>query len=140
MLYAAPMPFGMQLCDTLAIDCTITLSGNARMGLYKYDYTTGLPGALIVDAGAVALTVAIKEFTFAQKVVGDCWIASIFDTASTHRIGAANAAGTYIGGSDFQTARTGLQVAQTYGPLPDPFTPSSTVSAVVPLMAMKRAV
>lgn len=138
-LYIQNMPFGMQLCDTLAIECTVA-AGNARMGLYKYDYTTGQPGALIVDAGAVALTVAIKEFTFAQKVVGDCWIACLFDGAPTMRTGANGQPGTWYGAADFQTSRTGLAIAQTYGPLPDPFPAGAALSSTPPLMAMKRAV
>jgi hypothetical protein len=138
LLFAHPMSFGIQLCDTLAMECTVAL-GNTRMGLYKYDYTTGLPGALIVDAGAVALTVAIKELTFTQKVVGDCWIASIFDAGPTMRSG-TGATSAWIGAADFQTVRLGIQVSQTYGPLPDPFPAGGAVSALAPLMAMKRAV
>jgi hypothetical protein len=137
-LYAQPIGFGVQLIDTLALECT-TATGNARMGLYAYNYTTGLPGALIVDGGAVALSVAIKELTFTQKVVGDCWIASIFDAGPTMRIGGSGSGGSDIGSADFQTVRKGIQVAQTYGALPDPFPAGAVVSSSAPLMAVKRA-
>lgn len=53
-------------CNRLRCECTTAVaSGTARLGLYKMDPATGLPGALVVDAGTVTLdATGVKTVSF----------------------------------------------------------------------------
>ncbi len=141
-LYVVPFAVG----DTatfarIGIDVTVADAGkSARLGIYSW--SDGVPGARILDAGAVSVgTTGIKEITISQALdAGMYGLALVGDGTPTIRANsvapiAAFAIGTATPGvADYRMSR-----AFTYAALPDPWgTPSyASGSTDLPVIFMR---
>ena len=130
-LYAVPLT----VPGTTTFDRIILLGseavGNARMGIYSS--SAGAPGALILDAGAVALGAVNTTITISQELTGPekYWLAIVFD--STPNVAVAQPVGI----------APWAELTFTYAALPNPYgTVNSyilTGTAAVPQMALRTA-
>lgn len=74
--------------DRIGINVTGTGAGNARLGIYLADATTGLPTTVVLDAGTVALNTATGvQLTISQSLTADThyWLAYVADVSATIR-------------------------------------------------------
>jgi len=125
------------------IGAEVTTAGSAgsvlRLGIYEHDYTTDLPGALLLDAGTIDGTSAtFQEITISQALTpGIYWFSSVAQVASlTARTGNIQMApwlspGTTsaaTGSAPLRWPRTGATVT---GALPNPAAPTNTVNSAL---------
>ena len=84
--------------DRIAVNVGIAGSAGAvvRLGIYSPSATTGLPGALVLDAGTVASdSTGFKEITISQALnTGLYWLSVVSQTATC----SLRRPGTFIGG------------------------------------------
>jgi len=121
----APIYIGKRQAFTaIGIYITAGTAGNIRFGLYKADGTGGQPGTLLLDAGAMAQSIAAQnDIAIAQTLEqGWYWPALVIDVACTvNAIGSGDVSGFFSGYTDGNIESSRLTVAHTYGALPTPF-------------------
>jgi len=109
---------------TIGIEQTTSTTGNYRLGVY-YDIS-GEPGTILFDAGSVAMggSAGFKSIAISQTVApGWYWLALNASVTPTVRAYNQTSCLDWLGstsGTD-TTKHPGLQVASTFGTLPDPF-------------------
>lgn len=130
-----PIPRGCTL-DRLGVNQgALADAGNVRLGVYR-DNGSGKPGALVLDAGTVALNTSAAAFlqkTISQVIAtaDDLWIAGV---TQGHTSGpsmttlAADIPGVGVTGTPASAVYNGYTVTGVSGALPDPFGASSTTS------------
>lgn len=107
----------------------------ARLGIYENDVSTGLPGALLLDAGDT-LTISSageKEITISQALVGGrwYWLALNCESGATLTSFATNQTSMNWWGKMSGSVQGGLiRLTQTYGSMPSPFPSVSAASFV----------
>ncbi len=120
--FAVPAPLTV---DQIALN--VTISGGAgkllRLGVYGA-LANGQPGALLADSGALAAdSVAVMAATIAVTFLPGVqyWLTVLSDgTPTTSNLNGVSAPFGNTSASD-GAARPGVQRAQAYGALPDPF-------------------
>lgn len=129
-MYAVPFHVGVsQAFDRIAVaNVTGVATAVLRVGLYQD--SSGVPGALIVDAGTIDLSTGtgIKEVTINQTLSGKVWLACVPQTAlpsAILRLGhimipEVGTASPYSAFGGMARSITGIT-----GALPDPFGTSS---------------
>lgn len=131
-LYGCPIfvPLSVTL-TAIGIEVTTNATGNVQLGMYNDN--GGTPGSLLFDAGNVSTGSpnAFKSISISQAVSpGWYWLAGIFSaTPAVRAITTANSLHLlgFSSGTD-TTVHTGLNVAQAYGALPNPFTAAPSLS------------
>lgn len=117
-LYAQPFFAPGASINRIGVEVTAAVAGNCRVGLAANN--GGLPGSLILDAGALDTGAAgVKEATVNLALPSDwVWLLCVFDAAPTMRrlIGGC----TWWSGSASPALASGtsLSAALTYGALP----------------------
>jgi hypothetical protein len=130
-LYAHPFNVPQAVTYTVvSIEVTTFATGNARLGVYANN--AGVPGALILDAGAVSTGTANGEKTIAISLArnpGKVWLAAVFDAAPSVRLMTSASGLHWLGASSGTDTNIhmGVSVAFTYAALPDPFTAGSVL-------------
>jgi hypothetical protein len=124
--------------DRIACYTSSAAAGNVRMGIYNDN--AGVPGSLVLDAGAMAVGGTSNILTISQLLTGPAkyWLVSLFSAGPTMYVYNASA---FIGSGaalSVLSATCGAQRAFAYAALPDPFTPSGAVTfaPVVSLRAL----
>jgi hypothetical protein len=119
-------------------------TGNARVGIYA-DNGNNYPGALVVDAGAVATTsTGVKAFTTGLPVTLDpglYWLAYVHNNATTAPTMRAFAVASLLPVLGYAStlptnAQFGWSVAFTYAALPATFTAGGAAITAVPIWAV----
>jgi hypothetical protein len=89
LLHVVPVVFPSDVTlDRISIDCSVTNSANARLGLYE-NASSGLarPGTLLVDSGSFALSVTTgaNDQTISEALTGGTlyWAVLNLDAAAT---------------------------------------------------------
>ena len=133
-LYATALliPRDMTL-DRICFEVTTAGAGGtkARLGIYN-DGTDLYPGALLVDAGEVAVdTTGLKTIIISQALTkGIYWLAVVTD--GTPKTYYETEVPNILGDStSLYRTRAGWRVAHTYAALPDPFTAGGAVENYV---------
>jgi len=103
-----------------------TLKAGASIQLGIYRDSSGVPGALVLDAGNVsAAATGLKTIVIAQTLTpGWYWLVGLASDTPTVRACSINSALRFLGsptGLDVVN-HVGWSVAQAYGALPNPFT------------------
>ena len=124
-LYGTPLvvPYKLTLAS-LMIFCTLNPAGNVRLGVYRSD-ASYLPGALLLDAGAVAIGTTGSKIAVVNRVLvpGVYWMAAVFDTSTpTIRVGGLPCAWMGFTSQSDLVFKDGVDAAFAYAALPDPFT------------------
>jgi len=134
-LYAVPVFVEQDTpIDTLAINVA-SGTGNLRFGVY-YPTSSGLPGALLSEAGTVAVTAAFKTVSASITLpAGYSFLA--LESDSTPTVAHFQAA-VAIFGTDGASVLGGCYVAHTYGTLPSDFG-SPTFQTVAPRIMFRVA-
>lgn len=134
VLYACPIFVSTTTTLTaIGIEVTTGATGNVKLGMYLD--SSGTPGALRFDAGAVstATPAAFKSIAISQVLTPAWyWLAGVFSATPTVRaLTTANSLHLlgFSSGTD-TVIHTGVSVAFSYAALPDPFTGGSTLAAV----------
>ena len=103
---------------------------HARLGIYKDQQ--GVPGDLVIDAGAVDVTtIAAVEATISKTLFGKYWLTVIFESASSLQITLQSSASTNVGDYGAEGPVGGANVLRpsvTYGPLPSTYPSVTTAS------------
>ena len=127
--------------DRIGLNCTVTASGNVRMGIYSN--SGGQPGALVLDAGAMALATGDNVITINQALPpGFYWLGCVFDQASTLSSCASTTQAntiTMVGVAAITDNASQIYGAHTYGALPDPFPTVVYVSGTGSIIMALRA-
>lgn len=125
--------------DRIACYTSSGAAGNVRQGIYQDN--GGIPGALVLDAGAMAVGATSNVITISQSLSGPAkyWLACVFSAGPTMYLWNGSA---FIGSANpwagFSPV-TGAQRAFTYAALPDPFTPTAGGAAATPVMSLRAA-
>lgn len=119
--------------DQLVVEVTtLVASGSARLGIYNADINWQ-PTSLILDAGTVATdTTGIKSISISQVLAPGRYLFAVVTNSSTHQFRTARGGSRLFGYSPAlgTTIFTGsVQVAFTFGVLPDPGTAWDTINA-----------
>jgi hypothetical protein len=132
----------------IGINVTTGATGSpvmARLGIYK-DHK-GVPGASVVDAGEVDVTmIAAVEATISKTLFGRYWLAVIFESATSLQITPQSSASTHVGDYGAEGPVGGANVLRptvTYGPLPSTYptvTASDFATANIPRMWLRSGV
>ncbi len=142
ILYLTPFLVGVTATFTrIGLEVTSLASGAARLGIYNF--TGGLPGPLVLDAGTINTgSAAVLEVTISQKLApGWYFLAVVFNATPSVRFGAAPTTFMPMAGWGFNVAPGNLgefiNKTFTYAALPNPFgTPTYTTGAG-PLMHLR---
>lgn len=134
ILYATPYPIpATRTYDRLSIS-TAGGSGNGRFGIYAD--SGGVPGALVLDAGASALG-GLINLTISQSLTGPekYWLAAVFsaNTGNILRI----SANILIPNNSSGTMFSAVQRTFTYAALPDPFGTIAGYDLSGPLISLR---
>jgi hypothetical protein len=126
ILYAVPFYVGASTTFTeIGIEVTTLVAlSNVRLGIYNMG--AGVPGSLVLDAGAVG-TAAVAYSAIAINQVltpGWYWLGGVFSHTPYVRAKATTQVHEGLGltTNEDVTSHPGWSVAQAYGALPDPFT------------------
>lgn len=141
VLYATPIFTPLSATVSLiGVEVTTFATGNVHLGMYKD--SSGVPGALLFDAGAVSTGTAngLKSIgSLAQALnPGWYWLACVFDATPAVRAVTATSCLHQLGftsGTD-TTVHPGWSVAFTYAALPDPFTGGGALMTTNPPRVM----
>ena len=141
-MYFQRLWFPGQTIDRMAIEVTTGDAGNARLGLYL-DNGSGIPGALLLDAGTVDTTsIALVEasFTAINLPATMVWTAALFEAAPECRCGTATNTGRN-GVSSLSAGIRGWIATQSYGALPStaPAFNDAAGATNIPLIAIKKS-
>lgn len=140
-LYATPIFTPLAATVTvIGLEITAFAAGNVRLGVYRD--SNGVPGALLLDAGAVGTGTpnGFKSIGSLSQALtpGWYWLACVFDATPTVRAltasGSMHALG-FTSGTD-TTIHAGWSVAFTYAALPDPFTGGGALMTTNPPRVM----
>lgn len=121
-MYASPIMFRQaKTLDRIACNIGTGAAGNARLGIYNHDVTTGLPGSLLLDAGTVDVsTTGGKEIVISQALAARTlyWLVYLSDVGASVR--ALQAASLDAGMATVSETGNyhGVYFTQTYGALP----------------------
>lgn len=116
----------------------------ARLGIYQVG-ADGLPGALVLDAGTVAVDgTGDKEIIISQALAPGWYFVALLSDSSTAKIETMNLAqaNRMFGGNGPGSQRLGyVQRTQTFGALPDPYGGSVTLiaGASTPQISLRAA-
>ena len=131
-LYATFFPVAhKQTWDRIGLDVQTAGGGGelARLGLYSLG-TDGLPGALMLDAGTVAVDgTGDKEIVISHTLAPGWYFVALLSDSSTAKVETMNlnVSNRMFGGSTPAGQRLAyVQRSQTFGALPDPFGGSLT--------------
>jgi hypothetical protein len=129
--------------DRIAINVSsAAAAGNtARLGIYA-NGADDRPGALILDAGTVAIdATGVKEITISQALsAGVHWLVLHPQTGFQPRGWNGLIRGFPFGASSLVAAEfTAVSSSQAYGALPNPFPSSPSAYTTVPRIALRRA-
>lgn len=134
-LYAVPFFVPRTATYTsINIEVTALVAGkSARMGIYAD--SSGVPGALELDAGTVSVaSTGAKSIVIAKELAaGWHWLVIVSDGGPTLRGGSNTSPMPWLGytsGTDV-TGHTGWSVAFVYAALPDPFTGGGALMTTV---------
>lgn len=127
--------------DSIAIEITTGVAGNARIGIYE-DNGLGYPGVLLVDSGNLdTSSAALKNAAITQTLKKHVlyWLVLVTSAAPTLRtqLGTINILGlpSTIGG----TVTSIWAVSFTFAALPNPFSASATATTGNPPIFLKAA-
>jgi hypothetical protein len=145
VLYATPIAiYQPHTFDRITFGVLVTGTATlARVGIYEM-LPTGLPGALVVDAGTVDVSgTGVKEVTIDQDLLPGVYaLAIVMDgTITLTRIASSNPALSEAWGlgSSITTPTTLYSVAHTFAALPDPFGSGSFSAADTPHLRLRAA-
>jgi len=135
-IYAIPFFVARSMTiDRLAIDVAVAAAGGAiaRLGIYA-DGTNLYPGALVVDAGTVAVdAVAVVAATISQALTkGWYWLVVVSDNTPTLDTHAPDWSPLGWNAASFSTSSVytnWVKAAVTSGALADPFAAGATLTA-----------
>jgi hypothetical protein len=134
--YAQPI-FVVGTATRVGIEVTTGSAGTCRLGIYTNN--NGVPGTLIVDAGAVDTTsIALVEATINLPVRDWVWLVSVFSATPTCRTG-TNSFASLLGGSSPSSGGKALFGASTYGAMPTAAPTMTGMSSVSPAMWLRIA-
>ena len=116
------VPFEIRSRETwteIGIEVTTAAAGNARLGIYRIDMSTGEAGDLVLDAGTVdTSTTGLKPITISQSLdIGFYALVAIFDATPTVRRGNSYHP-WWIGSFSPSVAGLTSYKSVTYGTLP----------------------
>lgn len=116
------IPFEVRSRETwtrIGVEVTTLSSGDARLGIFECDMSTGEPGDLVLDAGTVSTsTTGIKEITISQSLdVGFYFLAVVFDATPGMRRGNTSKL-WWIGAASPSVVGASTYKAFTFGTLP----------------------
>lgn len=145
MPFVAPARGGV--LDRIACEVTTLVAAqNLRIGLYenKADYRDVYPGALLADSGNISMaTTGIKSFGLTQALVPGriYWVALVTSESTTQRMRGLAVGGVshFLGMADTATSllNLGINVAFTFGALPDPFTAGGAYVTAIPVPVLR---
>lgn len=125
--------------DRIRFEVTTGSANNARVGLYQNvaDEDSHYPGALLADSGNISTTpAAIKTYDTSVELTPNrlYWLALVNSASVTYRLLQAAGVTPILGiaaalAGTNNLYNTGIQVAHTFGALPDPFTAAGTYDA-----------
>jgi hypothetical protein len=104
--------------DRLRVNVTTGAAGLCRLGIYHNN--NGLPGTLLVDAGAVDTTnIATVDASFTALTLPNDWVwfTATFNATPTMTIGTASLDSTILGCENVTTPRRALFATKTYAAL-----------------------
>lgn len=137
ILYAVRIPiFKRQAFTAIGAWFTAGASNAVRFGLFSD--SSGLPGALLLDAGAMTIVNAAQnDVAITQTLDADyIWAALVTNASAT--VNAASNSGFEYGASNCNGASPWITGSHTYGALPGTFpTPSYTDGNTSPFIALK---
>lgn len=142
LLFATPIIIPKTITyDRIAIFAGAGGSGtdNCRMGIYADN--DGLPGALVVDGGAVAINAASTLFTVTiseELAPGTYWLAGVFDANTRTKLVVTDSNGLNGASADLE-AYIGAFRTFTYAALPNPFGSPTPVSTFLPRFGIRAA-
>lgn len=148
ILYALPIKIpntGDVTADRISIDVTSAAGGGslARLGIYQN--SNGVPGALLLDAGTVAVDgTGAQEASISQVLSADkwYWLALVSDSTPTLRSSLnARLNASYMGYTrpNLPLKITGYTVSHSFAALPDPFGSGTADTGVFPLIFLRSA-
>lgn len=133
----------------MGVQCTTAAVGGTgvgyRMGIYYDDGSGGLPGALLVDLGQVALSATgIRSITLGSLVLepGRYWLAGCYQyttaPSTAAQVGNNGNVGASLWGAAFLTNYRAVQATGITGALPNPPTGMSSFNGA-PQLGLKAA-
>jgi hypothetical protein len=146
-----PVSLGRKYGDAVSVDrigIEVTTAGaagkKARLGMYTMG-ADGKPGALLVDAGEVAIdAIAGVEKTISQTLrCGDIYF-RVYISDGTPTVRTENAGGVKVGSSTLASASTfyawtsSLTYTAGTTTLPDPFPASPSQSGLIPRILLRK--
>ena len=142
ILYLTPFLVGKATTFTrIGLEVTAGAAGAARLGIYNF--TDGLPGSLVLDAGTIDTSgAAVLEVTISQ-LLNPGWyaLAIVFNATPSVRFAAPSGTLLPYYGRGFNAAPGGaaesINRAFTYAALPDPFGTPTYTTGSLPLMHMR---
>lgn len=139
--YAMPITlFGRGSFDRIGVYVTAATGVNGRFGIYTD--VADLPGTLIVDGGATALTAsAMNTVTISQALgPGNFWLTMVTDGAATVNSHDSDFRIMKLGAGNLNVTGARVSAALTYGALPTSFgTPTLTESGTNITLALRAA-
>lgn len=142
VLYLTPFLVGVTTTFTrIGLEVTSLSAGAARLGIYNF--TDGLPGTLVLDAGTINTgSAAVLEVTISQELFpGWYFLAVVFNATPSVRFGPAPTTFAVMAGWGFNGAPGNvgefINKVFTYAALPTPFGTPTYTTLSGPLMHMR---
>jgi hypothetical protein len=138
--YYVPFYLGPAVVDRISINVTAGSAGNCRLALYTN--VNGMPGSLIVDAGAANTTsIALVELSFTAVTLPDdfFWAMAHFDATPTVTTGTAAGSDQLGIGAATATSRGLHTASQTYAAAPATAYAPDAYSLIGPFIMLRKS-